>query len=239
MIISENIILWCNSNSGFLSLLLFTISIILGIISGFFKSIIRKPRLKIRIIDKMTFYSFYYTGENYYNKQLNENFKYHKTGFVLYLSIANVGNQNTSIDKIWLGYKKNYNKSKLFRKNKYQWLAQSNIVNNFEIKFNDVNSLTINNLRLKNDVFDNSAHSSLDVGNSMVGIAYFEQESAWGNLNPKPNKDHSTDVILKIKDINDKNYKFKINLKQIPIDEARKYNEDFGDFESIFRGKRA
>ena len=73
---------WTNKNSGFLALVLFVITFLAGILTGLFKSLIKKPKLNFRVIDKMTFYSFFYTGEKWLNPELNEEFELHKTGFV-------------------------------------------------------------------------------------------------------------------------------------------------------------
>lgn len=228
----NNILEWTNDNSGFLSLVLFILTFIFTWISGILRSIIKKPKLKIRFLDKMTFYSFYYTGEKRFDKTLNETFDLHKTGFVLYLSIANIGNKITSIDKICLGYKKNSENKRFYLKN-IHWIYQWNPIDNFKIKMANGTELVLNNLRLKNDLFDNNDSSNLEVGKNMVGVVYFEQLTAWGNLNPKQEEKGIIKVILKIQDIYGKKYHFKTKLKQLPIEKAREYNAHFGNVEAI------
>ncbi|MFA9370131.1 MAG: hypothetical protein ACERIH_00265 [Labilibaculum antarcticum] len=228
----EEIIKWTNENSGFLSLIIFIITIVAGWVSGLFKSLIKKPKLKIRFIPKMSFFSFFHTGEKWINKELNEELELHKTGFASYMSIANIGNKCTSIDKIWIGYYKNVIKKKWFKK-EIQWLAQWHPLENFKLSMKDGNEIVVNNLRVKNNIFDYSEHSELEIGKSLVGVAYFEQVTAWGNLNPAQKENGNIDVIIKIRDIYGKEYKFQTELEQLPIEEARKFNPNFGNIEQL------
>ncbi|MGB0887391.1 MAG: hypothetical protein ACPGSL_04655 [Vicingaceae bacterium] len=228
----EELIKWTNSNSGFLSLILFIVTVIAGWSSGLFKSLIKKPKLKIRFIPKMSFYSFFLTGEKMYNKELNEEFELHKTGFVSYMSIANIGNKSTSIDKIWLGYYKNVDKKKWFKR-EIQWLVQWHPLGNFKIPITDGSEILVSNLRLKNNIYDNGNVDELEIGKNLIGVAYFEQEKAWGNLNPIQDNNGKIDVIIKIEDIYGKFYKFKTELEYLPIEQARDFNPNFGHVEKL------
>ncbi|QNF31852.1 hypothetical protein HUW51_03625 [Adhaeribacter swui] len=222
-----DLIKWTNDNSGFLSLILFLVTILFGWISGLFNSLIKKPKLKVRFIEKSSFFSFFYTGNQSYEEQLNETFNLHQTGFAVYMSIANVGNMPTSIDKIYLGYYKNTTKTKLFDK-QMVWLPQSHIFADFKFEYGE-SLVFIPPLRTRSDVFNQRRTDSLDVGESIVGVAYFEQGEAWGNLNPKSSDgDGTIKVVIKIRDVYGKHYKFKTTLKPKAIEEARTINEAFG-----------
>lgn len=226
----NDFIKWTNDNSGFLSLILFVGAIVYGWVSGLFNSLIKKPKLKVRFIDKISFYSFYYTGEKYEIKEHNHTYDLHKTGFVVYMSIANIGNMPTSIDKIYLGYYKNKN-YKFW--NDRVWLAQWHALESFKIDMNNGSQIQVPTLRIKDSENDNADKSLINIGNSIVGIAYFEQETAWGNYNPIPNQDKSTNIKIRIKDIYGKNFYFKYKLKYEDLENARKYNPNFGNIESI------
>lgn len=228
----EELIKWTNDNSGFLSLVLFIITAIAAWISGLFKSLIKKPELKIRFISKMSFYSFFFTGKKWVNKELKEEFELHKTGFVSYMSIVNIGNKGTTIDKIWLGYYKNSTEKHWFKRD-IQWLTQWHSLGNFKIAMSDGSEIVVNSLRIKNNIYDNGKNDELDVGKSLVGIAYFEQETAWGNLNPIQKDNGKIDVIIKIRDVFGKEYKFKTELEQLPIEKAREFNSNFGNIEQL------
>ncbi|MCD4678884.1 MAG: hypothetical protein K8S00_00720 [Bacteroidales bacterium] len=228
----KQIINWTNENSGFLALTLFVLSIVYGWLSGLFKSLIRKPKLKVRFIDKMTFYSFFYTGEKWYNEEINEEFELHNTGFVVYFSIANVGSKPTSIDKIWLGYKRNTTGRQLFKKN-IQWIPLLHPGENFKIEYTNDMIVIISNIVTRSSEYDYNYQRDLGIGSSVVGTAYFEQGSSWGNFNPKQGYGGIIDAIIKINDIYGKVYKFKTKLKQLPIEKARKYNQHFGKMSQL------
>nr|WP_315396820.1 hypothetical protein [uncultured Sphingobacterium sp.] len=225
---------WTNDNSGFLSLILFVVTILFGWISGFFNSIIKKPKLKVRFIEKASFYCFFETGNQYYHPELKENFDLHQTGFAVYMSIANIGNIPTSIDKIYIGYYRNFLKKKLFDK-QIIWLAQWHTFDNFKFEYQD-NILLIPPLRVRNEYFKDQNNDSLEVGKSIVGVAYFEQQEAWGNYNPKTiDSDGKIKIIIRVRDIYGRNYSFKTTLKPKTLDEARKINSTFGDSSNIMR----
>ena len=233
----DEIIKWTNENSGFLSLLLFLTTFIYGWFSGIFQSLSKKPKLKIRFLEKASFFSFYYTGEKWYNKKLNEEFELHKTGFSVYMSIANIGNKPTSIDKISLGYEKSSIKRKWFKKD-IIWLYQWHSIDDFIMNYED-SSLVIRNLRIRNKSYNDSPNDNLGIGESVVGVAYFEQETAWGNLNPRQNKNGEIEIIIKISDVYGKSYKFKTKLKLLPIEKAREFNKHFGNVEKVMKTNKS
>ncbi len=148
------------------------------------------------------------------------------------MSIANIGNQNTTIDKIWIGYYKNVDKRKWLKK-EIQWLAHWNHLGDFKLTMNNGSEIVVNSLRVKNNIYDNSENSALEVGKSLVGVAYFEQGTAWGNLNPIQKENGQIDVIIKIRDVYGKEYQFKTELKQVAIEQARKFNSNFGNIEQL------
>lgn len=226
----NKLIKWTNDNSGFLSIVLFFATLAYGWISGLFNSLIKRPKLRVRFIDKVSFYSFYLTGEKYEIKEHNYVYDIHKTGFVVYMSIANVGNMPTSIDKIYLGYYKN----KRYRFwNEKVWIAQWHALEPFKIEMQDGSTIVTSTLRMRDNENDNSNKSLINVGDSLVGIAYFEQVKAWGNLNPIPNEDRSTNIKIKIRDIYGNNFYFKHKLRYLELTEAQNYNTNFGNIESI------
>jgi len=226
----EQIINWTNENSGFLSLILFLATILYGWLSGLFSSLIKKPKLKVRFIPKVCFYSTYYVDEKYEPKE-GEKYDVHKTGFVIYASISNVGNMPTAIDKIYIGYKKN-KEFRLFERNRFIWLAQWHSFTPFKTKMKNDSDLIYPTLRIKNFFTDNT-NDYLRTGESITGTAYFEQFKAWGNFNPIPNDDKSTDIKFKIVDVYGRKFIFNHELRYVELDEARELNEHFGNIEYL------
>lgn len=224
------IIEWTNDNSGFLSLILFLATILYGWLSGLFSSLIKKPNLKVRFISKVSFYSTYSTNEKYEPKK-GEVYDVHKTGFVVYIVISNIGNMPTAIDKIYLGYKKN-KKMNIFEKSKFVWLSQWHAFTPFKTKMKNDSDLFYSTLRIKDYPTDTS-DSYLRVGESITGTAYFEQVKAWGNYNPLQNEDKSTNIKLKIVDVYGNKFYSKYKLKFIELEKAREFNEYFGNIEFL------
>lgn len=224
----NEIIKWTNENSGFLSIILFIGTIIYGWISGLFDSLVKRPKLKVRFIDKVAFYSFYITGEKHTVK--NVTYDIHKTGFVVYMSIGNIGNIPTSIDKIFLGY---YKHKKTFFFKEINWLPQWHALANFKLPTKTENFIVVSTLRIRDHELDNSNKSFLQVADTVVGVAYFEQVKAWGNFQPLREEDGSTKIKIKIRDIYGRNYVFKTKLKHISIEEAQRINPNFGNIEYL------
>lgn len=226
----KRIINWTNDNSGFLSLILFLATILYGWLSGLFSSLIKKPKLKIRFISKVCFYSTYHINETYEPKK-GEIYDVHKTGFVIYASISNIGNMPTAIDKIYIGYKKN-KKFKLFERKRFIWLAQWHSFTPFKTTMKNDSDLIYPTLRIKNFPTDNT-NDYLRTGQSITGTAYFEQVKAWGNFNPLPNNDKSTNIKLKIVDVYGNKFIFAYKLKYVELIKAREFNENFGNIEYL------
>ena len=149
------------------------------------------------------------------------------------MSIANIGSKPTSIDNISLGYYKNNSKPRFWKK-KIHWLNQAHPIEDFGIELANGEHLIISNLRIWNKSYNQPKEDLLQVGSSVIGAAYFEQQKAWGNLNPKALKDDKIRVKIMIKDIYGKTYTVKTTLKQISIEEAREFNPQFGNSEQIF-----
>jgi len=95
----NKLIEWSNANSGFVSIVLFAFSIGFAWITGIFRSLIKKPKFKIRILPGPTMCSTFTTGKKH------EGFDVHRTAISVYLSIANVGSAPASIEKVWVGYR--------------------------------------------------------------------------------------------------------------------------------------
>lgn len=231
----SDIVNWTNLNSGFLSILLFLATILYGWLSGLFNSIIKKPKLKVRFIDKLTFYSFYNTGNIHINKNDQKVYDAHKIGFVVYMSIANLGNIATSIDKICLAYYKNKPYKWYHLRKEKVWLVQWHSIDNFKIPIKNDRFIHVNHLTIKKHEYDTSNSSFLNIGDSLIGVAYFEQGESWGNYSPFTNDNQSTDIIIKIKDIYGRKYCFKTQINYLELEDARKYNAHFGNIEYLIQ----
>jgi hypothetical protein len=124
--ISE-IILWSNDNSGFVSVLIFIITIFLGWVTGIFQGLRQRPKFKIAVIEgPPTMCSTFETGREF------NGHKTHRTAISVYLNIANVGSAASDIKSVQIGY--HTIKPSFFR----HWLKQSvNALEDFRIQVGD------------------------------------------------------------------------------------------------------
>ena len=74
-LIIKDITDWCNQNSGFLTAIIFILTLVIGWISGFFKLIRKRPKFKIETIEGATFYSTIFLEKTY------QGLPVHKTGY--------------------------------------------------------------------------------------------------------------------------------------------------------------
>lgn len=222
----EKIINWLNGNEGFLSLILFIVTIIFGWASGIFKSFTKRPRFKIRIIEKMTFGTVFLTGEQY-TPPGQGTYDLHKTAFVLYLEITNTGTADSKIGKIHVGYYPDTTKPKW--RQKRNWIVESTIISNFALPIaNSEKMLAMPHLKQKNGPDYSSLDTFLKVGDSVNGVSYHEQTRGWGNFYPRIAENGTVELIVKIKDAFGYTYKKKVYVPLINISDALDKNPDFG-----------
>lgn len=221
-IIIDKIIGWTNENSGFLGLLIFIASLIIGWVAGLFKYLRKRPKLNIKVIEEPTFGSIKDLEQEYKGYAVN------KTAFAIYLEIANIGNAPSSIGEIRLGYLKRDLRPKWLTSR--VWLPETVSKTDFKIKFpNSEFTKVYPFLKQKNYSTNNETDTYLPVGKSITGIAYFEQPNAYGNYVPRLNKDlKTTDLLIKIKDVFGKSHKKKFTIKMVEPDYTLKFNPYFG-----------
>ena len=216
-----NIIDWCNVNSGFLSLVLFLATFIFGWISGFFKSIIIKPDFRIEGLKQCTFCTIIDLNETY------KGLPVHKTAFVVYLKVSNIGNISSSINKVELGYYKSDFKTKFFSKRR--WVKQTICKEDLKIELPDSDKLKVYPfLTQRNQLYSKEIDTFLEVGKQITGVVYFEEYEAYGNLMPRLESDNLVDIEVKIHDVFGNTFCKKIKIKYVEPKEAFRYNSCFG-----------
>lgn len=212
---------WSNDNSGFLSIILFLATIGIGWVSGIFALIRNKPKFKIDIINQCTFYSTLIQEKTY------KGYPVHKTAFVIYCKITNVGYSGSDIGEIQLIYQRK--DRRLFFHEKRP-IKETICCSDFTYKFQETGHVKVfpflkqvNQLLPYQDV-----ETYLPVGKSKNGIIYFEEKETYGNLYPIRNKDlRTTPIVIEVKDAYGKIFRKKLNIKYIEPEEALTYNPDF------------
>lgn len=216
---------WLNANQGILSVLLFLVSLIIGWVTGIFRALIRKPKFKIRVIPKMTFGCVFMTGEKY-TPPKQGTYDVHKSAFVIYLEVTNVGSAPSELGKVKIGYFIDDGKRTLFKKR--VWITETNILADFIIPTANGQAIKIPNLRQADPLFDHKYNGFLEVGKSIIGAAYFEQYSSWGNHYPRFDEKGLTDIKIEVKDAFGNKYHTKTKVPIRDIQELMRYNPAFG-----------
>jgi hypothetical protein len=216
--ILKNIIDWSNTNPGFLSLLLFVTTILLGWVSGIFKSLIKRPKFQIEVIEGPSLCCTFNTGRKFNNHDT------HRTVISLYLSITNIGTASSQIMDVKVGY----NHSSLKHIFKWYWFPQrTNALADFGIQIGDHYKVYPFLVQMS-AISMRPTDTFLEAGKNVIGIEYFEQNEAWGNFHPRIVNNR---VRIKIiaKDIFKKNHSLVTYIPNVELSEARKYNPQFGN----------
>ena len=145
----------------------------------------------------------------------------HRTAISVYLNIVNIGSAASDIQSVQIGY--HTINSRFFR----YWLKQS--VNALEdFGFQVGNYLKVYPF-LKQVGYLSPAQNDtfLEVGRSVTGISYFEQDESWGSFYPRESNG-KVKVKVKVIDVFGRAHKVTAQIPKVDIAEARKFNPQFG-----------
>ena len=179
----------------------------------------------------MTYGSIYMTGEKYTPPTLGT-YDLHKTAFVIYLEITNQGTSPSTLGKIKIGYFKDDGKSTFFQKR--LWIKETNVLADFSIPTGDGQAIGIPHLRQVNPTLGTSYNGYLEIGDSKIGAAYFEQSRSWGNFYPRVDKNGETEIKVVVKDAFGNKYSMKQKVKILELKDALRYNPRFGFTEHFY-----
>jgi hypothetical protein len=229
----NTIIQWANENSGFLSLMIFISTLFLGWVSGIFQSLMKKPKFKLKINSGPTICTTFVTGKRYNDYDL------HRTAISIYLGVSNIGSAPSSIQNVWIGYHwhiKPINWLWFRYRILWYWIKKPiNTMEDFQYNFGD--RIKIYPSLLQGITTTKKAPVTyLEVGKSINGVVYFEQDDSWGGCFPTSNNGK---VKLRIVVIDTFGKKFKKTfwVPSVNIEEAQKYNPAFGASFAIMRGE--
>ena len=228
MIDFDEVIRWTNENSGFLSLVLFLLTLLIAWVSGLFKSLTKRPKFKIGIIEQCTF------GTTFDLKREHNGYPVTKTAFAIYLEITNIGNAPSSIGKIELGYIKMDFIPRIFSKR--NWINEVMAKDDFKVNFKESEKVKVYPfLKQRNSSYQNDTDTYLAVGRTVNGIVYFEQVEAFGSWMPRLNRDgQSTNLKIKISDSFDNVHSIKFDLALVDSEIAFSFNRFFGQTEKEY-----
>jgi len=216
---------YANKNAGFINIILFVATIMLGVGSGIFKSLQRKPDFKMNTIDGPTFCATYGTG-----KKFNE-YDVHQTGISLYLRVSNLGSAPASIVNIALGFKWNIKTfSKIWFSQIFKWDWIKNPITSLsDFRYEIGEDVKVYPFLLQGTAtIMQSPQTYLNTGESVNGVIYYELNESFGGCFPK-NKNNFTKVKVKVFDSFGRKYTKVFTIPIVDILDAKKYCSSFGD----------
>lgn len=224
MIKINDIIKWSNENSGFVSVILFVVTLFLGWISGIFQSLRKRPKFKVKIIPGPTICTTFCTGKKY------NGYDVHRTAISVYLGISNIGSAPSSIETTWIGYHWNIKPiSWLWFRYRilWYWLKQPiTTLEDFQYNFGDHVKIYPSLLQGTNSI-GKSPETYLEVGKSVNGVVYFEQDDSWGGFFPA-SRSNRVKLCVVVIDTFGKKYRKTFWAPFEDLKEAQKYNPSFG-----------
>lgn len=214
------IIEWSNSNGGWLALVIF----VLGLVVTFLGRLWRKKQsthseLKIEVIDQPTLCS------SFDSKNVDENFRLHRTAFLIYLKITNVGNVPIQIDDIHLGYRSEGADDP----ESYRWItSETTMLEDYKLPMIDNKFKIFPFLKQSNADIPNSSKTYLLSGQCEIGLVYFEQEESKGKDYPYMDKDFTVSTKIRVHDTNGHCWETDAAVVKVKIDAIREHNPYFG-----------
>lgn len=208
---------WSNQNSGFLTLFIFFATIFLGWISGTFRALRRKPKLKIDLLPGPTFCCTILTGRKW-NEHPTK-----RTLIALYLQISNVGQAPTEISDIHIGYH-NYTYKYTFL---WIWLKKWIIaLSDFQVGIGE-NIKVYPFLIQRSILTPKDTKNYLREGEKTNGVIYYETPEFWGGYQPRECNRHLR-IKLCVIDVYNRKYKKIMYIPILSYEEAKKYNPNLG-----------
>lgn len=212
---------WTNQNSGFLTLILFIATLVLGWVSGIFRALRHKPNFQLRIIEGPTFISNFPTEKEFRGGHT------HRTAAAIYLSVTNTGTAPAQIVSVRLGYH-NYSFKYTFL---WFWLNNTPAIGDFGHTIGEYLRV-FPFLFQKNHLAAHPISIYLQSGQDAIGVVYFEQPESWGGYKPRV-KNGRTKIKVLVKDSFGKRYAKTFAINVVELDYARKFNSKFGNTLSL------
>lgn len=218
---------WFNENDGFLTVLLFILTALLGWASGVMRSLRRRPSLRLEVIPGPTFACTFGGGHSYRGHET------HRTAFSIYLAITNAGTAPTDISAVTLGYH-NCTRKYTFL---WCWLAHQTVaLTDFQVSIGE-HVKVFPFLTQTNQLSPISPDTYVQEGRQARGVVYFEQHEAWGGWLPRV-KAGQTKVKIRVKDAYGHRHSKTFRIPIVALEQARKYNPQFGATFEALRNER-
>lgn len=207
---------WTNTNSGFVSILIFIATIVYGWLSGFFAVITRKSSLKVNFLPEGTMCSVVPTGKN---TRGHDCFRF---ACSLYLELTNTGYRTIILDDYKLSYLAINNSKPVLIE--HLTVCKSDFL--VDLGNGDVKVLPF--LVQTSYLSASSSNDTLLSGYKKTGIIYFESPEYYGNYSPLVDEESCVEITLNLTDTLGKKYQYKNLISCIKLIKAQKTCKKFG-----------
>ena len=202
---------WSNNNSGFLTLIIFIITLILGWTSGIFRALLRKPNFIIEVLPGPTFCCTMPTGRKYNGHDT------HLTAIALYLSITNTGSAPAEVSGVHIAYH-NYSFRYSFL---WFWLRdQITALKDFQVAIGNDDIKVYPFLFQESFLLPTKRDTYLRQGQKTNGVVYFEQRESWGSFLPRA-RHGKIKIKICVLDSYRRKYKKLSDIPFVDIEEAK------------------
>lgn len=207
---------WTNENAGLLSLIIFLATVAISLFVWSFKKVTKDTaKLKIEVIKTPTFCSSFDSNEK--NK--------HRTAFMLYLKITNIGTKPVQIGDIHIGYKSEQSDS---LEDLYWLTSETTMIEDYFLDFGNDKIKVIPFLKQQNQVLTKTPKTYLLEGEDTNGIVYFEQEKSDGKNYPYMDEDFGVYTEIVVHDTKGGSWSISYQVPKVRIEAIRKLNPNFG-----------
>ncbi len=214
---------WANDNSGYLALVLFFAALLVSFTTWLVKRFIKKKaahnKLRIELLEAASMCTSFDTGN------VKDNFRLHRTVFMLYLKLVNEGDKAVSIGNIEVGYRS----QKLPVDSEWRWLKDETVMlEDYKVPFGD--NVKIYPFLKQRGVLDNIEPPDLHIesGDSRNGIVYFEQEESTLNDLPYMGPDCKVTIKVMVFDNIGNSWNSEFRVPKVKIEAIRKVVPSFG-----------
>ena len=207
---------WANNNSGWASILVFSLSIVLSTSVWVVKKLLSKPRLRLEDLKEPTFCSSFDAPGEIGGS--------HRTAFLIYLKITNIGRAPTQVGDIHLGYRSTENADG----ESFRWLLKETpMLEDFKLPMNDTEVKVFPFLKQRSSSINSETKTYLYPGEYVNGLVYFEQAPSKGLDYPYMDPDYLVITKIRVHDPTNNYWEIEVPIHKIEIDVIRKINPRF------------
>lgn len=212
-----------NENQGVLALVLFGLALVLGWISGLFRTLRQRPKFRIEVLEGPTLCCVVQTGREHNTVPT------HRTAISLYLKVTNVGSAPSSVAKVAVGYRMPPIRTNwlwltkgVFR----HWIRDTHVALS-DFRINIGTSVKVYPFLLQRSFISGERDTYLEVGQQVIGVVYFEEQEAWGSYQPRT-RNVKVKVKILLTDAFGGRHSANAMIPRVDIQEARRFCPDFG-----------